>query len=296
MLVCYIDESGDEQPLRTPTDPPVLVIAGLVVNHTRAKTLIMDFLQIKKEFNPVIGSDSVMLSELIRFEVKGSELRKDIRSGKRRAVRRAIGFLDKVMNLLEEHGVSIVGEIFIKGQAPLKRWVYSDAVVSIAEQFEAQLRTAQVEGTMILDARTKSKNVPSVHTVTTQRFRRGGDPYPHLIEAPVFGHSDAHVVLQIADILASAFLFPMACASYCNSLLDNVHIDSAYDIIRDRYGARLRLLESRYLNADGRKVGGIRVCDHMNRQPSLALYQQMDFVYATAASPLKRVAADAASR
>lgn len=88
----------------------------------------------------------------------------------------------------------------------------------------------------------------------------------------------------------------MACASYCNSLLDNVHIDSAYDIIRDRYGARIRLLESRYLNGDGRKVGGVRVCDHMNRQPSLALYQQMDFVYKTKSSPTQRVAPDAASK
>jgi hypothetical protein len=293
MLVCYIDESGDEQPLRTPTDPPVLVIAGLVVNHTRAKTLIMDFLQIKKEFNPVVGSPDVMLSELIRFEVKGSEIRKDIKSGKRRAVRRAIGFLDKVVSLLEDHGVSIVGEIFIKGESPLRRWVYSDAVVSIAEQFEAQLRAAQVEGTMILDARTKNKNVPSVHNVTTQRFRRGGDPYPHLIEAPVFGHSDAHVVLQIADILASALLFPMACASYCNSLLANVHIDPAYDTIRERYGARLRLLENRYLNADGRKVGGVRVTDHMNRQPSLALYRPTQFVYAPHSSPRASLAVDA---
>jgi hypothetical protein len=29
MLLCYVDESGDEQPLKHPTDPPVLVLAGV---------------------------------------------------------------------------------------------------------------------------------------------------------------------------------------------------------------------------------------------------------------------------
>lgn len=195
--------------------------------------------------------------------------------------------------LLEDYSVSIVGEVYVKDTQSLSKWVYSDAIALITQQFEAQMRAAQVSGIMILDARTKNKNVPSVHVVTTSRFKRGGDPFQHLVESPVFGHSDAHVVLQLADILVSALLFPMACAGFCNSLIDNVHIDPKYDAIRERYGQRLRLLESRYLDARGRRVGGIRVNDYMNRQPSLGLYQEVPFVPNHHAKPRRPLAPDA---
>lgn len=277
MLTCYIDESGDEQALRTPSDPPALVLGGVVVDHERAKSLIWDFLQIKKKYSPSLNSPNVQLSDVIRFEVKGSDLRRDIRSGSRRQRRRAYGLLDDVIDLLEATSVTIIGEIFIKGPNPLRRWVYSDAIAAMAEQFEAQLRAADTNGMMILDARTKHKNVPSVHHVTTKRFKSGGDPLPHLVESPLFGHSDAHVVIQIADLLVSAFLFPMACSAYCDSLIHNTHLNPAFRDVRARYGGRLQLLEHRYLNADGRRAGGVRVCDELNRQPSLALFKDIPY-------------------
>lgn len=277
VLLCYVDESGDEQQLRTPSDPPVLVIGGIVVDHQRAKTLIWDYLQIKKKYSPSLNAPGVKLSDVVRFEVKGSDIRKDIRMGSRRQSRRAYGFLDDVMGLIEATSVTIVGEIHIKGDSPLKRWVYSDAIAAMAEQFEAQLRAAEAPGMMILDARTKHKNVPSVHHVTTKRFKTGGDPFPHLVEAPLFGHSDAHVVLQIADIVVSALLFPMACAAYCSSLIYNIHLNDRFVDVKRRYGGRLQVLEHRYLNGDGRRAGGVRVTDHLNRQPSLALYKDVPY-------------------
>lgn len=126
---------------------------------------------------------------------------------------------------------------------------------------------------MILDARTKHKNVPNVHTITTRKFKRGGDELSHLVESPVFGHSDAHVVLQLADIVASALLFPLACTAYCGDLDDNLHLRSGYEQLRDRYGGPLRGLEHRYVDADGRKRGGVKVTDGRNRRPSLDLFQ-----------------------
>ncbi|GAA1875909.1 DUF3800 domain-containing protein [Williamsia serinedens] len=277
MLLCYIDESGDEQQLRTPSDPPVLALGGLVVDHERAKSLIWDFLQIKKRFNPTLAEPGVKLSDVIRFEVKGSDIRKDVRSGSRRRRRRAYGFLDDVLRLLESTSVTILAEVHVKGATPLSRWVYSDAVAAMAAQFEAQLRAAEVPGMMILDAHTKHKNVPSVHHVTTKRFKTGGDAFPHLLEAPLFGHSDSHVVLQIADILVSALQFPMACAAYSSSLIHNIHLNDEFSSLRARYGTRLQLLEHRYLDADGRRAGGVRVIDHLNRQPSLALFRDVPY-------------------
>lgn len=272
MLLAYLDESGDEQPLRTPEDPPVLVIAGVVVGHENAKNLVWRFLQLKKRYNPSLLKDDVQLSDLIRFEVKGSDLRKDVRSATRRNRRRALGFLDAVLKLLEEEHALIIGEVYIKGEKPLSRWVYPQAVARIADRFEHQLRAADTQGMIILDARTKVKNTPSVHRLTTARFKSGGDPVPHLIESPAFGHSDAHVVLQIADIVASALLFPMACVGYCGCLLHNVHLNDEYALVRERYGPKLKALQYRFTAADGKRVHGVRVSDRLNFQSPRALY------------------------
>lgn len=277
MFLCYIDEAGDEQPLRTRTDPPVLVLGGLIVEESHAQALVWEFLQLKKRFNPSLTKAGVKLSEVVAFEIKGSNLRSDMRSTSRRRRRSAFAILDAVLDLMERHNVVVLGDVHIKGQKALGRWVYSRAVSALADQFEILLRAAQAKGMMILDARTKSKNVPSVNGITTQRFRTGGGAYPHLVESPVFGHSDAHVVLQLADLVVSALLFPMACAGYCLCLLDNTHPSGEYLDVRERYGARLRLLEHKYLAADGRRSGGIRVHDNMNHQPTLAIFEHVEF-------------------
>lgn len=278
MLLCYVDESGDEQPLKNPTDPPVLVLADVVVDHTRVRKLTFDFLQLKKTFHPTIAKPDVPLSELIRFEIKGSDLRRNVREGSRNQRRAVIGFLDSLLGLLDSANAKLVGKIHVKGAHPLSRWVYPNAVAAISRQFEAQLQVANdARGAMILDARTKTKNVPAVrvnppHRMTTERFRSGGDPYHHLVESPVFGHSDAHVAIQVADLVASALLFPIACAAYSNCLIHNVHLNDKYMDLRTRYGTRLRSFEHRYTKASGKQAGGIEVCDHLNNQPSLALY------------------------
>ena len=272
VLLAYLDESGDEQPLRTPEDPPVLVIAGVVVSHENVKNLVWQFLQLKKRYNPSLQAEGVRLSDLIRFELKGATLRKDVRSATRRNRRRAVGFLDAVVKLLEAERTTIIGEVYIKGKKPLSAWVYPDAVAKIAERFEEQLRVSATQGVMIMDARTKVKNTPSVHRLTTTRFKTGGDPVPHLVESPTFGHSDAHVVLQIADIVASALLFPMACVGYCNCLIHNVHLNDEYAFVHARYGPKLKALQHRYTTDDGTRVNSVRLTDRLNFQSARALF------------------------
>ncbi|MFC9662730.1 DUF3800 domain-containing protein [Nocardia sp. NPDC127606] len=276
-MLCYLDESGDEQALRTPTDPPVLVIAGIVVDHQQLRGLVYDFLQLKKKFYPALSESGIQLSELITYEIKGRDLRKNIRSGGRNRRRAVFSLIADTLSILEQHNAKIVGEIHVKGDEPLRRWIYAEIVAGIAGQFEAQLRAAQTIGTMILDARTKAKNVPAVHRLTTQRFKSGGNPYPRLVESPVFGHSDAHVALQIADIVASALLFPMACYAYSQCLLDNVHLNEQYGELRERFATKMRLLEHRYTSANGAHAGGIVVRDHLNNQSTLHLYCERPF-------------------
>lgn len=64
----------------------------------------------------------------------------------------------------------------------------------------------------------------------------------------MFGHSDSHVALQVADILASAVLFPAACSAYCQALTWNQHIHPGYDQIRAQFGPRLKALQYRYFD------------------------------------------------
>lgn len=272
VLSCYIDESGDEQPLRTTEDPPVLVLAGIVLDVEQSKRLFWDFVELKKQFRPRQCEDA-QLSDVIKLEVKGSNLRNSIRRSSRRERRAAIGFLDKVLGILERRNATILGEVHVKPDSTgLSRYVYAETVARLAQQFEAQLRAAETQGLMILDARTKAKNTPSVHGITTRRFKAGGDPYPHFADSPVFGHSDAHMALQVADIVASALLFPMACAAYCGDLGLNTHVHDNYAEVGERFGARLRNLEHRYVDSAGRRTGGVRVWDHRYQRPSLDLY------------------------
>ncbi|MEV5647811.1 DUF3800 domain-containing protein [Nocardia sp. NPDC052254] len=277
MLLCYLDESGDEQALRTPTDPPVLVIAGLVVDHQRLDGMVYNFLQLKKKFYPALDKPTVKLSDLITYEIKGCDLRRNVRDGSRNRRRAVFSLIANVLDILEDSNAKIVGEVHVKGQDPLRPWAYAEIVARIAGQFEAQLRAADTVGAMVLDARTKVKNVPSVHRMTTERFRTGGNPYRHLVESPVFGHSDAHVALQLADVLSSALLFPMACFAYSQCLINNVHLNERYGEVRERFATKLRLLEHRYTGADGSHAGGIVVRDYLNNQPTLLLYADRPF-------------------
>ena len=271
MLLCYVDEAGNDQVLDKPEVPPVLAIAGLTVAESNSKALVWDFIQLKKQFNPQVGQGQ--LSDLIKYEVKGSDLRADLRSDSRRRTRRAARFVDEVLTLLETHNCSISGSVRVKpDHKGIPTYHYADSIAMIAADFQAQLGAAGTTGLMILDARTKTKNTPSVHTITTRRFRTGGDLLPNLLESPVFGHSDCHVALQLADIVVSALIFPMACATYCSDAFGSTHQHPAYEEVRTRWGGRLHALEHRYLNSEGVRRGGVVVKDHRSSRQSHEMY------------------------
>lgn len=279
MHICYVDESGDAEALNSqrPDDTPVFVLVGMTVPQTRSDDLAWDYLRLKAEFNPTLSQSK--LSDLISAEVKGSKLRKDFRKdrGNRNVRRRAYGYVDKALELLEKHNCQLVGKIVVKQpdleNPPSERATYSSSIAEMATTFQAQLASAPTEGLMILDARTKVKNAPSTLGVTTRRFRTGGDPYPNFVESPVFGHSDTHVHLQIVDIVASAVVFPIACLVYCSEFYWNTHPHPRYAEVKERFGARLQRLEYRYTDGEGNKRGGFQVIDPVERRPTHHLFR-----------------------
>lgn len=276
MYFCYVDESGSDEMLdeEHPAASPVFALMGLIVPGDRQKSLIWDFLRLKKTLRPQLAGPKVKLSELVRAEIKGSDVRADVRdTTSRRRRRGGVRVMDQVLTLLETHQCGLIGKVVVK-QPDVRMdqvGVYTSAVAELAASFNSQLSVAGDEGIMILDAQTKTKNVANVHTITTRKFRSGGDPLPHLVEAPLFGHSDTHVPLQIVDLVVSSMIFPMACRAYQGHLDWSVHCHPNYQEITARFGERLRALEYRYKDG-GYRRGGVRVTDIAERRPSLALY------------------------
>lgn len=279
MHLCYLDESGSAETYtqQHPASTPAFVLVGLSVAAARQKSLSMEFIRLKQEFEPHLLAPESRLTDSIQFEVKGSTLRADLRrtGGGRNRRRRAIGFLDKTIRLLEDHGCRLMGKVQIKEQDRVYRDadIYPRAVAELATTFNSQLGASMTQGIMILDARTKVKNEGNVHTITTRRFASGGDQLPHLVEAPVFGHSDTHVPLQIADLIASAVIFPSACLAYCGQDTWSAHHCERYSDIRDRFGARIARLEHRYIDDQGATRGGFHVIDPINRRPTHLLFR-----------------------
>jgi hypothetical protein len=89
---------------------------------------------------------------------------------------------------------------------------------------------------------------------------------------PTFGDSRNHVGIQIADLLCSALIFPMATHAYCLNHVYNIHVDPGFGDLTERDGARLRALQYRYLVGD-RYRGGLTVDDRVGQRPGGPLFR-----------------------
>ncbi|MGW3162744.1 DUF3800 domain-containing protein [Streptomyces sp. NPDC001142] len=275
MHLCYIDEAGNGQTLdpAKPDAPPVLVIGGFTVPRSQVKELTWAFLKVKKHYRPQL-QHVTHLSELIQHEIKGSDVRKNLRAGNHSWRRAAMELVSSLLDILERHDARLLARVWIKeeGLAFNESGVYPTSVGSLTETFQAQLAHEHSRGMMVLDSRTKVKNAPNVHCVTTRKYRTGGDGLRGIIESPVFGHSDTHTLLQVSDLVVSSLLFPIACHAYLNDLKWNVHCDDAYAPLREEFGERLKKLQFRYQDASGKWRGGIVVSDRRTAQSSSLMF------------------------
>ncbi|MGW0790918.1 DUF3800 domain-containing protein [Streptomyces sp. NPDC002911] len=176
--LCYIDEAGNGQTLdpAKPDAPPVLVIGGFTVPCSQVRDLTWDFLNVKKHYRPQL-QHVMHLSELIQHEIKGSDVRKNLRAGNHNWHRAAMELISSLLDILERHDARLLARVWIKeeGLAFNESGVYPASVGSLTETFQAQLAHEHSRGMMVLDSRTKVKNAPNVHCVTTRKYRTGGD-------------------------------------------------------------------------------------------------------------------------
>ncbi len=279
MYFCYVDESGGfEPPDSSPTATPVMVIAGLILPAARVPAFTRDFLALKRTHFPNRYLAGHGLSHIL-IEVKGSEILQMTRSSSRNKRRQAKVFRAGIMRLLEIHDARIVGRVWVKeankGLDPTPSYTF--AIQDIAKHFSSFLVSQGSQGVLICDAREHQQNVSSAHSIFTDKFRTGGDPTPALTEIPVFGHSENHAGLQVSDLIASTFLFPMAASAYCtgssSGLFPSPHESGYYHEVRKDFALAVRNRQFRYLDECGRWRGGIVVSDRLNQRSGSHMFR-----------------------
>jgi hypothetical protein len=233
------------------------------------------FIDLKRRYFPRIVSPGTHRLSHILAEVKGAEIRRNAIAGSRRRRRHALGFLDHCIQLLESQDARIVSRIYIKGIAAEfdGRAVYTSAMQSICRTFQSCLHVQGDEGLVIADSRNKPKNATVSFSIFTQKFKHRGDEYERLLEMPTFGHSENHAGIQLADLLCSALLFPMATATYCYGHVTSVHVRAEYSNLKTRFGARLKALQYRYQDDGHRWRGGVTVCDAIGHRSSSHMFR-----------------------
>ncbi|HEX9362204.1 MAG TPA: DUF3800 domain-containing protein [Candidatus Dormibacteraeota bacterium] len=275
LKLCYVDESGGFEPEGSgPTVTPLMVIAGLIVDHRNMAGLTRDYMRVKQTYYPHALSQVPHLLSYILVEVKSTDMRRQLRSKSREERRHVIGYLDKVVTMLEQHKARIIGRVWVKapgfGLNPASTYTY--AIQDMARHFEHSLAAARQTGLMVCDSRMHGQDKEVSHSVFTQKHRQAGDAFPHLVESPTFGVSNNHAGLQLADLLAGGLLFPMACRVYCEGS-SPVHTNPRFDRLRERYAVRLQRLQYTYTTATGRSAGGIVVSDKRGKRPSQLLFR-----------------------
>lgn len=274
--LCYIDEAGCTTPLPdTKTDiQPALVIAGLMIEAARVRNLTLEFLHLKRQYFPKkFGYGNHLLDDVL-IEIKGSDLRSTIRRHGARA-EATLKFIDSTLDLLRRNEARLFASIWIKGiDKPIdSRAIYTTSIQAACRNFSAFLEARKDTGFMVADFRTPGLNTQVSHSIFTQKYRAKGDPISRLLDLPTFGHSNNHIPLQIADILCSTLLFPMATATYCDGQIIGKHVRGRDKFIKRRYASRIKALQHRYKDDAGLMQGGVFVSDGLQGLKSERLFQ-----------------------
>ncbi len=275
MYICFIDESGGfEAPASNPSATPLMVIVGLIVDTGQIPETTDLLLHAKVDFFPQKCRSPRFLDHILS-EVKGGDLRASLRSASRNNRRHAIGYLDRIVQILEQQRISLIGRVWIKGIGqPLEPAAsYTYAIQDLAKHFQRFLDMRDSTGLVICDSRMHNQDSQVSHSVFTQKHRAAGDPLPRILEVPAFGSSGNHAGLQLADVAASALIFPVAARVYCAHQWPGGHTDIRFEAVRTRYAPRLSALQFRHQDRTGKWRGGVVVSDKLRRLPSARLFQ-----------------------
>ena len=278
MQLCYVDESGDDETLvdTEPDQQPVIVIAGITLPESDLTAVTHEWIELKTRFHPTIASSGRGWLDAILADIKGSKCRGRFRaSASPREKQHAVGFIDGTLKILERHSATLIGRVRVKelGHGHNDINLYSSTLQFICGAFDAGL-PADERGMVVVDSQTYRHNYRLAHSIFTQRFATS-PKHVGLVDMPVFGHSDNHAGLQIADMLCSAVLAPIACTVYAGGSYGawNRHCDRGYLKIREKFGKRLKALTFEWNNTmTGKKTSSVVVNDPLSKRGARLLW------------------------
>lgn len=273
MHLLYLDESGGtESPDSAQTATPAMILLGIIVDSRTVPHLTREFLSLKRQYFPNRFQRGPALDHILT-EIKGGEVLHKARSSSRDQRRQAMLFRFGLLRLLDRYGCRIIGRVWVKqlGRTLKRDATYCYAVQDIAAHLCHFLAANDSRGVLVADARNPSLDATVAHSIFTQKWRTGHDPYRPLQEVPLFANSQNHAGLQIADLLASTLVLPMAANAY-GAPAGNVHASAHYETIRADHGRALRDLQYRYVDRTGRWRGGLVVSDPGGLRPGSLLF------------------------
>lgn len=272
MKACYIDESGCPNVLQQTGNPditPLFVVTAVFFDLDDLPEITGEFTFLKqKHFWP-----NKSWHDCMHTVYKGSEIRRAARSDYLPDQQRNFRFLRRVMRLLHKKEAKIVSMAYIKGVGKTFNGVavYTSAVQAILSFFQRYLEETNDKGIAIADSREKSQNEKVSHSVFTKKFS-AQRAYSNLVEMPLFSHSDNHVGLQLADIICSGLVFPIASYSYCRALAgDTPHVSNRFYHLKKRFIRDIKDLEYRFETSRGYN-GGIVVSNFLDDKGPLHFF------------------------
>jgi len=285
MLVCYIDEAGctGVLPSSDLAVQPVFVLSGLVLPGYTIRQLTKDFLNWKRHFFPQQMSHAATGLDQILVEIKGADdIRHHIRSPRsERALHSAFAKLEGLLNILDRHQAMILAQITVKcpDQAIDSKALYTRSIQNLLSNLQYECVSKGLDAAVVADSRSKAKNENAAHSVFTQMFRQGGDPYSRIMDMPTFGHSGNHAGLQLADLISSGVLYPLCVHQFCSHALPtSPHLAANYDQLRIRFATRLYRLQSMLPEREsGERRNGIYVRDLLTQRNSAHLFDVRSF-------------------
>ena len=219
-----------------------MVVAAVSFPMSRVRDVTFELADLKKQFHPLWKRDCPKPFDWMLRELKGADIRKQVAEGGRRQWRPALGKLGKVIDVIKRNDGAIFGCVYVlqPGHVNNATAMYTKAIQRICAIYERHLAALSDEGIMIIDSRRHKENVNAAHSILTRQLKKGGPGYRRLQEVPLFAHSDNHAGLQIADLVASGIIFPLAMDAYCKGKISNIHVRPEYSRIRSRLATRVR--------------------------------------------------------
>jgi hypothetical protein len=279
MKLCYFDESGDSSQPTSLSPPsniqPLFIVLGLFIDATHLHALTKRFIDLKYRFHPRLFQQGDRYLRRLMTEVKGSNIRADFRKANKGTWKSHLQFLSELLKLLDSLDAKIVSRAVIKSpDVPFNgNKVYTSAVQDICRHFNRFLVDLKGQGLVIADHRTPGDDKTVAFSIGTQKFRTLGDPYERIVECPTFACSDVHAGIQIADLVVSTVINPIAAYTYCLGQYSSVHVSKNYFEIKRRLAPLIKQLRFGYQDDGGKWRGGITINDRLGKKSSSEFFK-----------------------